>query len=91
MNLLSSIGKAGESQGFIAWNAHMFFAAFVVLACGRYAVAGACVFFIASAIKEFWFDLRYETAPPQTLTDSAIDFAGYLSGLVLGCVWVLVV
>jgi hypothetical protein len=37
----------------------------------------------AAAIKEFWYDLRYEL-PKQTLADSGMDFAFYLVGGALG-------
>ncbi len=40
------------------------------------------------ALKEFWFDLRYEANPPQTFDMSLEDFAGYATGLILGMVCV---
>lgn len=86
MNILQRIGSIGESPNFIAWNAHMFFAAYTVSrfpkGLPRYIAAG--VFGVVAFIKEFWFDLRYETSPPQKIKDSALDFAGHVSGIILG-------
>ena len=38
---------------------------------------------LAAAIKEFWYDLRYEL-PKQTIDDSAMDFSFYALGGVAG-------
>ncbi len=36
-----------------------------------------------AALKEFWYDLRYER-PKQTWSDSAMDFGFYLLGAAVG-------
>ena len=36
-----------------------------------------------AALKEFWFDARYEL-PKQEFADNALDFAFYFLGLVVG-------
>ena len=35
-----------------------------------------------AAVKEFWFDMKYETG--QTYADGLKDFTGYLTGIVIG-------
>jgi hypothetical protein len=39
---------------------------------------------LLAALKEYWFDLRYETDPKQTLADSTLDFTFYLLGGAVG-------
>lgn len=89
MNIAARIGAIGESPNFVAWNAHMFAAAFVLtrfsygyprwIACG--------IGLILAATKEFYFDLHYEKKPPQMFRDSALDFAGYLAGVLIAAIW----
>ena len=42
-------------------------------------------FVIYAAIKEYWFDARYEV-PHQTFWDNTEDFVGYISGALVACV-----
>lgn len=88
MKLAQAIGKIGENPTFITFQAHCWFAATVILAAGsiRAAVAVVC----AAIIKEFWFDLRFEQDPPQTIADGALDFAGYVAGAAVGVACLLV-
>lgn len=78
------LGKLGPNPTFVAANAHCWFA-FSVLAVAPSIWTAAAAVLIAGA-KEFWWDLKYET-PKQTWLDSTEDFAGYLGGIVLACLW----
>ena len=87
MTLSSFVAKTGENPNFVAFMAHFGFGFFVMAILSRLGIlvwlsAPACI--IVAAVKEFWFDLRYEKTPPQTVRDSAMDFAGYLPGILVG-------
>lgn len=45
---------------------------------------------LLAAWKEFYYDMHYES-PPQTVGDSAIDFVGYILGLLISVVLVALV
>ncbi len=80
--LTALISGIGENPTFIAFMAHSGVAATVLLLFSgwhQYAAAGVAV--ILAGAKEFLYDLKYETTPPQTLAMSAGDFAGYLTGI----------
>ena len=86
MSIQSEIAKIGESPAFITAMAHAWFACSVMLILGHWGVtawisAPLCV--ALAAAKEFWFDLRYEKTPPQTVWMSTADFAEYLAGIVV--------
>lgn len=86
------IGTTGENQLFIDFMAHGGISGFFVLLSAApvfprgtlYMVAG--IAYIVAAIKEFWFDLKYEANPKQTLLDSERDFAGYFTGITLALI-----
>jgi hypothetical protein len=85
MSIISFIADTGENPNFVAFMAHSGVAFFVMtLAHGSYTAAAICIG--AALAKEYGFDLRYEKNPPQTVKDSTLDFAGYLTGIVLGLV-----
>jgi hypothetical protein len=71
------IATIGQNPNFIAFNAHWGFAYFAVTVGVPWYVA-----IIAAAVKEFWFDPRYET-DQNIWPDGALDFTGYLTGIVL--------
>lgn len=76
MSVLSdpSLENVGQS-------AHVFFAAFLVLAFhGNWYAVGAMVVF--AAVKEFWYDENYETADVRG--SNLRDFAYYMLGIALG-------
>lgn len=76
------IATLGTNPDFIVANAHLWFAAFVVLASGGSTlVAVLCV--LLAAVKEFWFDAKYEM-PHQTTGDDWCDFGEYLVGIIIG-------
>ncbi len=85
VNSISSfIARIGESPSFVAFMAHSWFAFGVLAILAHFGVplwATVPVAIALAAWKEFWFDLRYEQHPPQTLADSALDFAGYMAGV----------
>lgn len=65
------------TPGFIAFNAHCWFAYAVVItfpAMLWYMVGGA-------VLKEFYIDAHFETG--QTFADNLQDFAGYAAGIIL--------
>lgn len=79
------------SYEFVCQAAHLFFAAFVMLASTRIFGATdrvvevtAAIGAIAAAVKEFWYDLHFES--PETsggFYGSNRDFAFYLLGLLV--------
>jgi hypothetical protein len=77
MNLIS---KLGQNAQFVGGCAHFFFAGYVVFALHSYALATAIVITAGASVKEFWFDAKYETAPPQTFVDNLEDFLTYAAG-----------
>lgn len=85
MNALSSlVSKIGQNSTFIAFMAHSGFAYFVVsLFSGMHQYVAAVVCFIVFAIKEFFYDIKFEQNPPQTFMDSSDDFTGYLIGIIV--------
>ncbi len=87
-SLAAWVARTGESQSFIAFMAHFWFAAFVVAAAGHFGGDWHIVVFFAvlcgSALKEFAFDANYEHDPPQTAADNMHDFLGYATGAALG-------
>ena len=92
-SLAAEIAKIGESQNFVTAMAHCWFACSVVLILAHWGLtawvsAPLCVALAAG--KEFWFDLKYETTPPQTVMDSVIDFAGYSAGMLIAAGWLAV-
>lgn len=89
MSAQTFIARVGQSPNFIAFNAHWGFSFFLMaIAAQLYLpiwVAAVPILFVA-ALKEFWFDMVYETA--QTWMDGWLDFAGYSFGVALAA-WVL--
>ncbi len=80
------IGEVGPSPGFVAFNAHCWFAVFAVSAASRAGVppiVAGVGWLAVFAAKEFWFDLKYEK-PKQDWLDSVEDFLGYAAGIILG-------
>ena len=94
MNRLAAfVARIGESPTFVAFMAHMWFAFGVLAILAHFGVtlwATVPVGVVLAGCKEFWFDLRYERHPPQTLADSALDFAGYMAGVGLAVLVLLV-
>lgn len=82
--LTNWISSIGESPTFGFAMAHIFFAYFVVsLFSGTHQliVAGVCL--VVFGLKEFLYDIKFETSPPQTFMNSLDDFAGYVIGIAL--------
>jgi hypothetical protein len=80
------MAKIGQNEEFIAFQAHCWFAYAVTLTVwllGYRFFFVSVVVVLAAAVKEFWFDARYEKLPPQTAEDNLVDFVGYLSGVAL--------
>jgi len=79
MSLSSFIATTGQNPSFITFNAHCWFAFAVVSIFGVWAIPVA---FVAAALKEFVFDIKYET--DQSVADGWMDFAGYSTGILFG-------
>jgi hypothetical protein len=75
------IGKIGTNPTFIAFNAHWGFA-FALLAFFP-SITLAIVILILAAVKEFWFDEKYEVDHPIWPVGIG-DFLGYVCGIILG-------
>ncbi|MDE2022277.1 MAG: hypothetical protein KGI71_05205 [Patescibacteria group bacterium] len=90
---MNPIARLGQNEAFVAFMAHCWFAfAFVYvpvakwhLSLGIFVLAGV----IGAGIKEFAFDARYETNPPQTFEDDLTDFTGYCVGILLAIIVLL--
>ncbi len=83
------LAKLGQSQAFVTAMAHMWFAYAVIATEVHFGVNVwllilPCV--LLAALKEYGFDLRYETNPPQTVWDSTQDFLEYLAGIALAVI-----
>lgn len=81
--LTDKVAQIGTAPLFIAFNAHFWAAGFVVLASPPHAAVFAGTL-LAAALKEFYFDAKYETTPKQTTFDNVTDFLGYAAGAALG-------
>jgi hypothetical protein len=64
----------------VAACAHFFAAGYLVLLFPSHALWIAVGITAYAAVKEFFFDARYEEDPPQTWQDDLQDFAGYVAG-----------
>lgn len=87
MRLSSFIASTGENEDFVAFMAHSGFAFFVLTIAAHWHAKLLVVAVVATglaALKEFYFDVHYETTPPQTYADGALDFSGYVTGIILG-------
>jgi len=82
------VAGTGENQLFVDFMAHAgipaFFVLFVGLTSIHVGIGFAAVWYIVTAIKEFWFDRKYEKNPVQTFLASARDYAGYFTGISVG-------
>ena len=86
MNL---IAKLGQSQMFVTAMAHAWFAYAVIATCAHFGInlhIATPVALLLIAGKEYWFDLRYETAPHQTVWDSTQDAIEYAAGIALAVI-----
>ena len=80
------IAGTGEQPKFIAAAGHSgwaFIFSTLTIRLGAPYLPTLIVWALIFALKEFWFDLKRERFPPQTILDSAGDYAGYLLGLAL--------
>ncbi len=83
-SIAAQIGKIGENPAFVTAMAHMWFAFSVLAVAARYGITlwvAVPLFVVLAAAKEFVFDLKFETTPPQTVFTSAEDFAEYMLGV----------
>lgn len=80
------IAKLGQSPVFVTAMAHAWFAYAVIATSAHFGLTlwvATPVALLLVAGKEYWFDLRYETKPPQTVIESTQDFVEYLAGIAL--------
>lgn len=86
-----------------SWMTDYNFVAFMAHSCGALSIMMVLAFLfghvimlptaggllLAALVKEFWYDIRFET-PTQTVTDGLIDFAGYATGTLIGSIIILI-
>jgi hypothetical protein len=86
MSLSSFIAKIAQNTDFGYFMAHSMTAYFVTHQLLRLGYIWPTVIGLVTiaAWKEFYWDMRNETNPPQTYADGALDFSGYATGIVLG-------
>jgi hypothetical protein len=83
------IADVGQNPVFVAFMAHAGFGYAVVLTTWagtgslHPTLVAAAAMTLAAAIKEFWFDARFEMHPPQTFKDNFTDFIGYAAGVAI--------
>ena len=85
-SIAAQIGKIGENPAFVTAMAHCWFAFAVLAAAARYGITlwvAVPAFVLLAGAKEFIFDLKFETTPPQTVFSSGEDFAEYMLGVAL--------
>ncbi len=83
------IAKLGESPAFVAAMAHAWFAYSVLATCVHFGLTlwvATPVALLLVGGKEYVFDLRWETTPPQTVWDSTQDAIEYLAGIALALI-----
>ncbi len=80
------IAGTGQQSKFVDAAAHSGWACILSTAtihAGAPCIPTLLTWALIFAVKEFWFDLKRERFPPQTLLDSIDDYGGYLLGLAL--------
>ena len=80
--LSSWVSKLGQSIQFVAFWAHFGVAALVVEHTPHHVLTAVLVA-LGAAVKEFWYDAKYEINPPQTFTDNLTDWLGWTLGAVV--------
>jgi hypothetical protein len=93
VSLSKIVAGLGQSPTFVAFQAHMWFAFAVVYVpvsrwhwpLGLLIIGGI----LAAGFKEFSFDATQEKEPPQTFEDNLTDFTGYVAGIFLATVALL--
>jgi len=88
-SISSLIAELGQSIQFVAACAHFFAAGYFVMLFHKHAIWVALIITGAASIKEFWFDAKYETSPPQTFTDEIEDWTSWIVGAWLPIIWIL--
>lgn len=84
------LATIGQNIQFVAFWAHLGVAAIVTIAAYHFTADGtyvAAAIVSGAAIKEYYFDAKYEKDPPQTFVDNTEDFIGWALGTLVG--WLL--
>jgi hypothetical protein len=81
--------KLGQSQQFLGFFLHLFFAWWLM---DHLPASWERIWIVVSIIavgwaKEFLYDASYEHTPPQTFLDNLEDWLGFISGCVLATFW----
>ncbi len=88
--IIAWIGEIGPSPNFVAFQAHCWYAAcMVMVSILLFKITPLMTIIMANASiiwKEFWFDLRYEK-PAQTIVDGFRDTEGYECGVLIGIIF----
>jgi hypothetical protein len=86
--IVAWVAALGQDINFVAFWAHFGVAALVAEhvhgASDHSKIDTLIVIAVVSAFKEFLFDARYETDPPQDFTDNLFDWIGWVTGAVFG-------
>lgn len=72
--------RIGENQKFVLFMAHAG-VAFGVLEYFKVTPLSVAIAITITALKEFWYDMSFETNPPQTFQDSLEDWSEYILGI----------
>jgi hypothetical protein len=80
---MNIVAKLGQNIQFVAFWAHFGVAA---LAVGHlpHPWLAFVIIALAAGVKEFWFDAKYESNPPQTFMDGLEDWIGWAAGAFVG-------
>jgi hypothetical protein len=81
--LIKLIAAWGQNIQFVAFWAHFGVAA-LVTEHSHHRLIVAAIIIAGAAIKEFYFDAKYEKDPPQTFKDNFQDFIGWGAGALAG-------
>lgn len=84
------LAALGQNAQFVAFFAHLGAAEILTVLAFRFTRFGpevVALIILGAAIKEFYFDAKYEKNPPQTFKDNLQDFVGWALGPVVG--WLL--
>lgn len=88
MKISQWIASIGQNIQFVAFWAHAGVGALVIRMLYKYhpswSFYPAIVLVLGGAIKEYVFDAKEETNPPQTFWDNTEDFIGWLAGAGIG-------
>jgi hypothetical protein len=79
------ISALGQNEQFLGFVCHFGVAALLCEHTFHYdPIIPVLLFAIGGGLKEFYWDAKYETDPPQSFTDNLSDWIGWVSGALFG-------